>query len=64
MYSAAVGRRGRRVQQQEANVPYLIRSALVILAVAAVWSCVWFNPDGVVFFVPGVGGWFFEYGGQ
>lgn len=45
-------------------MPYLIRSALVILAVAAVWSCVWFNPDGVVFFVPGVGGWFFEYGGQ
>lgn len=45
-------------------MPYLIRSTLVILALAVLWSFVWFQPDGVAFFVPGVGGWFFAYGGN
>lgn len=45
-------------------MPGLIRSTLVVLAVAVVWSFVWFQPDGVVFFVPGVGGYFFQYGGH
>jgi hypothetical protein len=45
-------------------MPYLIRSALFALALGAFWSCLWFQPDGVAFYVPGVGGYFLAYGGQ
>lgn len=45
-------------------MPYLIRSALAVVLAAAVWSTVWFQPDGVTLLVPGVGGWHFSYGGQ
>ena len=45
-------------------MPYLIRSTLLAVALAALWSCLWFQPDGVAFFVPGFGGWFVAYGGQ
>lgn len=41
----------------------LVRSALLIVALAVVWSCLWFQEDGVALFVPGVGGYFFAYGG-
>lgn len=44
-------------------MPYLIRSSLLALALAALWSCVWFLDDGVAVLVPGVGGYFFQYGG-
>lgn len=42
-------------------MPYLIRSALVAVSLALVWSTVWFQDDGVTFFVPGVGGYHFAY---
>lgn len=43
---------------------YAIRSALAVALVAAVWSTVWFQPDGVTFLVPGVGGYHVSYGGR
>lgn len=42
----------------------LIRAALAATALALVWSTLWFQEDGVAVFVPGVGGYFFAYGGQ
>lgn len=42
-------------------MPYLIRSSLVIFALALAWSTVTFVDDGVVVFVPHVGGYFFGY---
>lgn len=42
-------------------MPYLIRSVLFAVTLAAVWSTVWFLDDGVLFQIPGVGGYFFQY---
>lgn len=41
----------------------MIRATLVIAALAALWSCLWFSEEGVAFLVPGYGGYFFSYEG-
>jgi len=41
-----------------------IRSVLAVALLAAVWSCLWFEEDGVSFFVPHVGGYFLSYSGE
>jgi hypothetical protein len=45
-------------------MPYLIRSTLLIATLAVLWSFCWFLDDGFLFQIPGVGGYFFQYGGQ
>ena len=47
-------------------MPYLIRSTLALFVFFVLWSFVWFLDDGILFQVPGVGGWFYQYsyGGQ
>jgi hypothetical protein len=45
----------------EITMPYLIRSAFVAVILALVWSTVWFQDDGITFFVPGVGGYHIAY---
>lgn len=42
-------------------MPYLIRSVLIAVTFGLLWSCFTFAEDGFLFFVPGIGGWFFEY---
>lgn len=45
-------------------MPYLIRSVLFAVALVALWSVLWFQEDGLLVQIPGVGGYFFQYGGQ
>ena len=42
----------------------LIRTILISLTVAVLWSFVWFEEDGVAVVVPYVGGWFFAFDGE
>lgn len=39
----------------------LIRSALIAIAFGLIWSTLWFQDDGITFFVPGIGGYHFAY---
>ena len=39
----------------------MIRATLAIVTLAVLWSCLWFEDDGVAFLVPGLGGYFFSY---
>jgi len=45
-------------------MPGLIRTILISLTVAVLWSFVWFEEDGVAVVVPYVGGWFFAFDGE
>jgi len=42
-------------------MPGLIRTFLISLVAAALWSFLWFEEDGVAIVVPYVGGWFFAF---
>jgi hypothetical protein len=39
----------------------VIRIVLAFALIGLAWSTVWFQEDGVTFFVPGVGGYHWEY---
>lgn len=41
----------------------LIRCFLASVLFSVLWSFVWFEEDGVSFYVPYVGGWFFAFEG-